>query len=203
MQLELRIQSPSVKRQLEGRTSSTRLPVFSDNDQVYGSISMNPRSCPSPGRVTISASRPLLPFVLPTYLLLQLEGAFLFSRDLNTRVNGSRKKERHVFFTSSQVFNTLGGEQQQPAAPISAASFRDAFVNSVRPRRIERRPSLPSFNMAPRPIQFKFPMPRTVGQEMPPTCNISSPEEQAEVVYMVTALWEASDSCDRALCVFY
>lgn len=133
----------------------------------------------------------------------------MFSKQNGT--HGHRNKDKHIFFTSSQVFHTQGSEQHSASSPISASSFRDAFVKSV--RRIERRPSLPSFKMPPQAIPFKFQIPRTVGQGMPPTFNVSSMvesgssepahSEKAEVTYMVTALWEASNGCDRALYAFH
>jgi hypothetical protein len=58
---------------------------------------------------------------------------------------------------------------------------------------------------------FKFDIPQEQrGQEIPPSFKISSVmdddgtphAEDAEVSYTITALWEAYDSCDRALCVF-
>jgi len=94
-------------------------------------------------------------------------------------------------------------------------SFRETLANTVRPK--PRRPptgSVTSNNgLPPNLFPFEFSIPqRQRGQEIPPSFNISSVmedpndralhAENAEVSYTVTALWEAYDGSDRALCVF-
>lgn len=91
-------------------------------------------------------------------------------------------------------------------------TLRETLANTVRPKR-PRTNSVASNNGLPLNLfPFKFDIPQGQrGQEIPPSFRISSamgdpndgapPAEDAEVSYTITALWEANDGSDRALCV--
>lgn len=93
-------------------------------------------------------------------------------------------------------------------------TLRETLANTVRPRpRRPRATSVTSNNgLPPNLFPFKFDIPQGQrGQEMPPSFKVSSVTkdsgdrtqhaEDAEVSYIITAIWEANDGTDRALCV--
>lgn len=190
VQLELRLYSPEVKLyKLQGHKMVASVPVFRDHDQIIGSISLNPRSCSIPGRITLS-----------------FEGTFLFSQPNSDNRLGNSNQKR-VFFTSTHILHT--SESPGPSGPKSVPFIRDALANSV--RRGERKQCPQAYRRTPRSFPFKFEIPclTTHGQELPPSFNLSSTlqnadhgktnSEQAEVSYTISALWEAHDHSDSAL----
>ena len=120
--------------------------------------------------------------------------------------SAQRRKQTHIFFTSSQVFYT----SELPSG--NERTFREAAGNTVRPRLLQRHARAATFSTRMRSIPFRFEMPQPSighGQKLPPTLNITSAVEdmnqakasmeQAEVLYTITALWEANDGSNRTM----
>ncbi|KAJ6588941.1 hypothetical protein B0H19DRAFT_1102139 [Mycena capillaripes] len=171
LQMELLLYSPSVKVVPSAWSANHTLPVFGDHDVVGGKVILDP-SCQS-GR-----------------LMLTIEGAFTYNSD---EKNGDSsygrlpEKRRHVFFSSSKVFQVPSSDSNPPRSAL-----REVFV-------IKRRPSgsnIKSMVLEPRAYPFAFELPRSQrsGEEMPPTFCSSDPHcAPFEVIYQVSAVWESSD----------
>jgi hypothetical protein len=93
-------------------------------------------------------------------------------------------------------------------------TLRETLANTVRPKpwRVRSNSVMSNDGRPPNLYPFKFDIPQVQrGQEMPPSFKLSSVmgnpndgtarAEDAEVSYTITALWEANDGSDRALCV--
>lgn len=204
MQLEIRVFSPAVKSTVE--SPRRMLPVFGDRDDIPGVVLLDPRYCTSPGRVTVTVgtNQPAFPHRLTS--ILQLEGDFTISH-ANHHDGRRRGKQRHTFFTSSQIFYSA-----EPNGVQTPVTLRETLANTVRPKRSRAGSVMSDNGLPPNLFPFKFDIPQEQrGQEMPPSFKISSVmgdpndrisrAEDAEVSYTITALWEAYDGCDRALCV--
>jgi len=205
MQLEIRVFSPAIKSVPE--VARKTVPVFGDHDEVPGVVLLDPRYCTSPGRVTVTVGIGKPVFLHRLTSILQLEGKFAIGH-ANPHNGRRRGTQQHTFFTSSQIFYSA-----EPNGVQTSMTLRETLANTVRPKR-PRAGSVASDNgLPPNMFPFKFDIPQGQrGQEMPPSFKISSMvgdpndgiphPEDAEVSYTVTALWEACDGSDRALCVF-
>ena len=204
MQVEIRVFSPAIK---STPGVARTLPVFGDHDEILGVVLLDPRYCTSPGRVTVTVgiSRPVFPRRLTSNL--QLEGKFAISH-ANPYDGRRRGTQQHTFFTSSQIFYSA-----EPNGVQTSMTLRETLANTVRQKRARVGSVMSDNGLPPNLFPFKFDIPQGQrGQEMPPSFEISSVigdpndgtphPEDAEVSYTVTALWEACDGCDRALCVF-
>ena len=136
----------------------------------------------------------------------QLEGTFLYvspsvAAHEGTTFGGSPHEEyQHKFLYISATFST--GEVTSPRA----TTIREAITNTVRSRRIDKRPSLPDLSSTTPtqfPFAFEIPVPVRQGEEVPPTCSMLSVGEsgirgrtcveRAEIEYRLVATWEGSD----------
>ncbi|KAI0346440.1 hypothetical protein BDW22DRAFT_756700 [Trametopsis cervina] len=195
-QMEIQVQSPQVKvSRQRGYEPAKSLPVFSDQDRVEGVVRLDPHLHVSPGRLVIS-----------------MEGAFIYiSPDIveahdEFPVSNSQGQYRHLFFTSSVTYAT--GET---GSPRSTSSIREAFANTVRTLKVDRKASLPDLRPAAArgqyPFSFEVPRPARQGEEIPPTCSSVSVGvmgtrgrtgvERAEVEYKIIARWEGTDPDER------
>lgn len=135
----------------------------------------------------------------------QLEGTFLYVSPTTaahdaTAFGSPAEEYQHRFLYSSVTFPV--GEI---ASPRSVTSIREAFANTVRPRRVDRRPSLPELASEPTqfPFSFEIPDPIRQGEELPPTCSTVSVGEsgmrgrtcveRVEIEYKIVATWKGSD----------
>ncbi|KAF9787895.1 hypothetical protein BJ322DRAFT_1105935 [Thelephora terrestris] len=182
--LEIRVFSPAIKA-----TPREMLPVFGDHDEVTGVVLLDPRYCTSPGRITIT-----------------LDGSFIIGNAAPH--DGLRRgTQHHTFLTSSHIFYTA-----EPNGAQTSSTLREALANTVRQK--PWRPRAGSVNsdnrLPPNMFPFKFDIPQGQrGQEMPPSFSVSSASgdpidgaeraEDAEVSYVVTAVWEANNGLGRAL----
>lgn len=208
MQLEIRVFSPAIKSAPSvGGSPRRTLPVFGDHDEVHGIVLLDPRYCILPGRITVTVGTNQLAIPHRLMSVLQLEGKFAVGHA--SPYDGRRRgTQQHTFFTSQVSHST------EPSGAQSPMTLRETLANTVRtkPWRL-RASSVTSDNgLPPNLFPFTFDIPqRQRGQEMPPSFKISSvmggPDggmphaEEAEVSYTITALWEAYDGSDRALCV--
>jgi hypothetical protein len=184
------------------------LPVFGDHDEVSGVVLLDPRYFKSSGRVTITVS---ISQVISQHRLtcnLQLDGKFFIS---NATPHDGRRggTQQHTFLTSTQIFDTV-----EPNGTQARMTLRETLASTVRPKPWRPRAASVTSNngFPPNMFPFKFDIPQGQrGQEMPPSFSISSVSgspnegaehpEDAEVSYTVTAVWEAANGLDRALCV--
>ncbi|KAI0701370.1 hypothetical protein BC835DRAFT_245424 [Cytidiella melzeri] len=191
-QMEIQVHSPTVKVvRSRGYEPARSLPVFSDQDRVEGVVRLDPHLYLSPGQLVVS-----------------MEGAFIYvSPDVveaheDLPVGKARGQYRHLFFTSSVTYTT--GDS---GSPRSASSIREAFANTVRTLKVDRKASLPDLrpnaSRSHFPFSFDIPRPARLGEELPPTCASVSVGvigirgrtgvERAEVEYRIIARWEGTD----------
>jgi hypothetical protein len=141
-----------------------------------------------------------------------MEGAFVYiSPDVvgtheEFPVGKPQGQYRHLFFTSSATYTTGDG-----GSPRSSSSIREAFANTVRTLKVDRKASLPDLrpnsSRGQFPFSFEMPRPTREGEEMPPTCaSVSvgvigtrgrSGVERAEIEYKIVARWEGTDPNER------
>ncbi|KAJ3552869.1 hypothetical protein NM688_g3926 [Phlebia brevispora] len=194
-QMQLHVHSPTVKvMRRRGYEPSRTMPVYGDHDTVEGMVLLDPQLCTSPGRLTVS-----------------LEGSFLYVSPSSAAHEGTTfgnptEEYQHRFLFSSLTFPV--GES---ASPRSTTSIREALANTVRARRVDRRPSLPELASGPAqfPFSFELPQPTRQGEELPQSCSAVSVGElgtrgrtcveRAEVEYKVVAVWESNEPNDRRL----
>lgn len=139
---------------------------------------------------------------------LKLDGKFTIG-SAAPRDGRRRGAQHHTFLTSSQIFYTA-----EPNGAQNSSTLRGALANSVRQKSWRpRATSVTSDSRSPPNLfPFKFDIPQGQrGQEMPPSFSVSSVSggpnggaertEDADVSYTITAVWEANNGSDRALCV--
>ena len=218
--MEIQVHSPTVKVvRSRGHEPAKSLPVFGDQDRVEGVVRLDPHLYVAPGQLVVTVSFPQTDIVMISASILeltwhrqQMEGAFVFiSPDIveaheHLPTGKPQGPYRHLFFTSSVTYTT--GDN---SSPRSASTIREAFANTVRTLKVDRKSSMPDLRTSNSrgqfPFSFEIPRPARQGEEMPPTCSSLSVGvmgvrgrtgvERAEVEYKIIARWEGTDPNER------
>ncbi|TDL22765.1 hypothetical protein BD410DRAFT_788078 [Rickenella mellea] len=205
-EIQININSSSVRNLRRADQASTSLPVFGDHDHITGSVTLDPQNCAADsGRLTIS-----------------IEGSFEYISPMSATKRGHSQitpgKHRHIFYRDSAVIPLYTASEPVSAPAPPRSGFRSAFAASLRratsvetlsklasPPELRSHSSPTSPSPSPKTFNFDFELPRPEkpGEELPSTFSASNVvsggvrgrvySENASVNYCVHALWEAFD----------